>query len=150
MNDDNIKIRLMRADDFEAVVQLDEKILKVSRRAAYKLKFEKVVESKDYVLTSFVAEDKDGKVVGFIMGELYIGQYGDSQERATLNPFGVDPDYRRMGIGKRLLNEFMEHLKSLGVHRILTLVRWNDSKLIQFYSKYLFKPSETINLERSI
>jgi len=37
-----IKIRLMKADDFDAVVGIDEKVLQASRPEYYKLKFEKL------------------------------------------------------------------------------------------------------------
>ena len=149
MNESPIKIRLMKADDFDAVVAIDEKVVKASRRDYYKLKFEKLVQSKDYVPTSLVAV-KDGTVVGYVMGELYIGEYGISQERATLDTIGVEPDYQHKGIGDQLINEFMAHLKSLGVQKINTLVDWNDSRLIHFFSANQFSPSKTINLERNL
>jgi predicted N-acetyltransferase YhbS len=150
MNESPIKIRLMKAGDFAAVVGIDEKVLKASRPEYYRLKFEKLVQSKDYLPTSLVAEAEDGTVVGFIMGELYIGEYGISQEKATLDSFGVDPDYQHKGIGEQLINEFVDHLKRLGVQKINTLVDWNDSKLIHFFSANHFSPSRTINLERSL
>ena len=84
------------------------------------------------------------------MGELYIGEYGISQEKATLDTIGVDPDYQHKGIGERLINEFMDHLRTLSVQKINTLVDWNDSKLIHFFSANQFSPSKTINLERSL
>ena len=145
-----IKIRLMKADDFDAVVGIDKKISKAARPDYYQIKFERLVHSKDYLPTSLVAEDQDGKVVGFVMGELYIGEYGISQEKATLDTIGVDPDYQHKGIGEQLFNEFMDHLRALGVRKINTLVDWNDSKLIHFFSANQFYPSKTINLERSL
>ena len=150
MNESPIKIRLMKAGDFDVVVRIDEKVLNASRPEYYKLKFERLVQSRDYVPTSLVAEAEDGTVVGFVMGELYIGEYGISQERATLDTIGVDPDYQHMGISARLINEFMDHLRTLGVRKINTLVDWNDSKLIHFFSANQFSPSKTINLERSL
>ena len=150
MNESPIRIRLMKADDFDAVVGIDEKVLKASRREYYQLKFERLVHSKDYVPTSLVAEAEDGTVVGFVMGELYIGEYGISQEKATLDSFGVDPDYQHKGIGEQLIDEFVGHLKKLGVQKVNTLVDWNDSKLIHFFSANHFIPSKTINLERSL
>jgi predicted N-acetyltransferase YhbS len=150
MNKSAINIRLMKADDFDAVVKIDEKVLKVSRPEYYELKFEKLVQSKDYVPASLVAEEEDGTVVGFVMGELYIGEYGISQERATLDTIGVDPDRQNKGVGEQLINEFMDHVRTLGVQKINTLVDWNDSKLIQFFSANHFSPSKTINLERSL
>ncbi len=150
MKDSTIKIRLMQADDYDAVVAIDENVLKTSRPEYYETKFEKLFKSKDYIPTSLVAENEDGKVVGFVMGVLYMGEYGIDQEEATLDTIGVDPNYQRKGVGKQLINEFMDHLKRLGVQKINTLVDWNDSKLIHFFSANHFSPSKSINLERSL
>lgn len=150
MSESLIKIRLMKAEDFDAVVTIDQKVLNKSpRREYYEMKFEKLIKSRDYVPVSFVAEEEDGTVVGFVMGELYIGQYG-IQEEATLDTIGVDPDYQNQGIGRRLLGEFVDHLRDLGVKKLYTLVNWNDSELIRFFSANQFSPSKTINLERSL
>ncbi len=145
-----IKIRLMTAGDFEAVVRIDEKVLETARPEYYEMKFEKLFESKDYVPASLVAEAEDGTVVGFVMGELFLGEYGIFQEQATLDTIGVDPDCRHQGIGKQLINEFMDHLRELGVQKIHTLVDLDDSNLIKFFRANRFTPSKTINLERSL
>ena len=151
MNESTIKIRLMRADDFDAVVGIDEKVLKASRPEYYEMKFEKLLNSKDYLPTSLVAEGEDGTLAGFIMGELYMGEYGIFQEEATLDTIGVDPYYQHMGIGEQLMNEFLDHLRALGVQKINTLVDRNDSQLMHFFSANQFSPSKTIiNLERSL
>jgi len=150
MNESIIKIRLMKADDFDAVVGIDEKVLKASRPEYYELKFEKLFKSKDYLPTSLVAEEEDGTVVGFVMGELYMGEYGIFQDEASLDTIGVDPYYQHKGIGEQLINEFMDHLKKIGVQKVNTLVDWNDSKLIHFFSVNQFSPSKIINLERSL
>lgn len=150
MNVSTIKIRLMQSEDFDAVVGIDEKVLKTPRPEYYDMKFEKLFKSRDYLPASLVAEDKNGTVVGFVMGEIYRGEYGIFQEEATLDTIGIDPSCQHQGIGKQLLNEFMDHLKKLGVKKINTLVAWNDSKLIHFFSANHFSPSKTINLERGL
>ena len=83
MNASTIKIRLMKAEDFNAVVGIDERVLKAPRPEYYEMKFEKLFKSKDYLPASLVAEDKDGKVVGFVMGEIYMDQYGIFRDRRT-------------------------------------------------------------------
>jgi ribosomal protein S18 acetylase RimI-like enzyme len=150
MNKNTIKIRLMKADDFDSVVGIDEKVFKAARPEYYEMKFDKLFKSKDYLPTSLVAEEQDGTVVGFVMGELYMGEYGISLKEAKLDTIGIDPDYQHKGIGEQLMNEFMDHLKKLGVKKINTLVDWNDSKLIHFFSANKFGPSKTINLERNL
>jgi ribosomal protein S18 acetylase RimI-like enzyme len=148
MNKSTVKIRLMVVNDFAAVVRIDEKVLKVSRPDYYRLKFEELVQSTDRLPTSLVAEE-DGTVVGFVMGELLIGEYGISHA-ATLDTIGVDPDYQHKGIGEQLVKEFMDHLKALGAQTINTLVDSNDSRMMHFFSANQFIPSKTINLELSL
>ncbi|MCP4673050.1 MAG: GNAT family N-acetyltransferase [Desulfobacula sp.] len=151
MNRDIIKIRLMYYDDFDSVVRIDKKILKGSRIEYYKQKFERLFDTGEFLPTSLVAENEKGDVIGFIMGELYIGEYGISQEGATIDTIGVDPDYRQKGIGERLLNEFIDHLRDLQVQKIITLVDKKDTQLVNYFSKNLFSQSKTVvNLERNI
>ncbi len=151
MNESTIKIRLMKSDDFDAVVGIDEKVLKAARPEYYELKFERLYKSKEYLPTSLVAEKEDGTVVGFVMGELYMGEYGISQEGATLDTIGVDPYYQHKGVGEQLINEFIDHLRDLGVQKLNTLVDRNDANLMHFFGANQFTPSKTIiNLERSL
>ncbi len=148
MKQSAINIRLMKADDFDAVVKIDGRLVETPRTEYYELKFEKLFKSKDYIPTSLVAETDDGTVVGFVMGELYMGEYGIFQEGATLDTIGVDPDHQHQGVGQRLINEFLEHLRKIGVEKLNTLVDWNNAQLIRFFSANRFSPSRTINLER--
>ena len=149
MNTSPIKIRLMTVNDFDAVVEIDDKILQASRLEYYEMKFDKLFKSKEFLPTSLVAEIEDGKVVGFVMAELYMGEYGISQDGATLDTIGVDPDYRHQRIGELLISEIFDHLRNLGVKKINTLVDKNDSRLIQFFMANKFNPSKNIiNLER--
>ena len=150
MNESTIKIRLMKDDDFDAVVGIDEKVFKASRPEYYELKFEMLFSSKDYLPASLVAEKEGGTVVGFVMGRIYVGEYGIFQEEATLDTIGVDPSCQHKGIGEQLINEFIDHLREVGVQKINTLVDWNDTKLINFFSSNQFSPSKTINLERCL
>lgn len=150
MEEKGVTFRLMKAEDFEAVVRIDEKVFNTARPDYYELKFEKLFRSMDYLPASLVAQGKDGRVVGFVMGELYMGEYGIFDDGATLDSIGVDPDFQQQGIGERLLKEFADHLKTIGVRRINTLVEWNDSRLIQFFGANGFAPSTRINLEREV
>jgi ribosomal protein S18 acetylase RimI-like enzyme len=141
------KIRLMKSDDFDVVVRLDEKVVKVSRADYYRLKFEELVQSPDRVPASLVAEQEDGQLVGFVMGGILIGEYGISHE-ATLETIIVDPDQRNKGIGQRLIDEFVDHMRSLGVRKISTLVDSTNTEMMHFFTSNRFAPSKTVNLER--
>jgi ribosomal protein S18 acetylase RimI-like enzyme len=150
MSKNAIHIRLMTADDFDAVVKIDAKVLKATRPDYYETKFEKLFKSIDYLPTSLIAEDDEGTVVGFVMGELFMGEYGIFQQEAKLDTIGIDPDFQQQGVGKLLLEEFLDHCKRIGVKKMSTLVNLDDPKMMHFFSKNAFNPSKTINLERSL
>jgi ribosomal protein S18 acetylase RimI-like enzyme len=139
----------MEVYDFNAVVRIDEKVFKASRSDYIRMKFEALVQSPDHLPTSLVAEKDDGTVVGFVMGQLYIGDYGIADDKATLDTIGVDPDYQHKGIGQQLINEFIDHLRSLRIQKVDTLVDAN-TELMNFFSANGFIPSKTINMERSL
>lgn len=150
MNESAVSIRLMTAEDFDAVTAIDRKVLTSSRSEYYTMKFEKLFRSVDYLPTSLVAEEADGTVVGFVIGELFMGEFGIFQEEARLDTIGVDPACQHKGIGKRLIDEFMDHCKRIGVKKMNTLVNLDDSELLHFFSTNQFSPSKTINLERNL
>ncbi len=151
MSKNTIKIRLMEYEDFEAVVRIDEQVLKVSRIEYYEQKFELLFKSGEYLPTSFVAQDENETIVGFIMGKLYIGEYGISREGAAIDSVGVDPDYQHQGIGEKLMDGFVYHLRQLGVKKINTLVDKNETRMMHYFDANQFSPSKSvINLERSI
>jgi ribosomal protein S18 acetylase RimI-like enzyme len=147
----NIKTRLMEATDLNAVVEIDEKLVNQPRRDYFEEKFELLFKSGEYVPTSFVAEDESGKVIGFIMGKLYIGEYGLSNDGAAVDSIGVDPDCQRKGIGDQLMNAFIVHLRQLDVKKINTLVDKNNEQMMHYFGAEQFSPSKTVViLERNI
>ena len=150
MPNSSVQIRLMQAADLEAVVRIDGKILGTPRSEYFEMKFEVLFESSDCLPTSLVAEDASGAVVGFVMGTLYMGEFGIYQEQATLDTIGVDPEYQKKGIGEQLVGDFVAHLKSLGVKKLSTLVDTDDAKLTHFFGANRFVPSKIVNLERRL
>jgi len=150
MNEDNIKIRLMKAADFDAVAGIDEKILGAPRLDFFDLKFEKLFNSKEFLPVSLVAETEDGTVVGFVMGELFMSEDGMLPDVATLDTISVDPDLQRKGIGRLLINEYMNHLKKLGIQKLNTLVDSTDFKMLHFFRDNRFSTSHAISLERKL
>lgn len=151
MKTNTITIRLMKNEDFDAVVEIDTKVLGTARPDYYVKKFQRLIKSNDCIETSLVAEDENQKIVGFIMGELILGDFGICNDDATLDTMGVDPEFQRQGIGKKLMDDFVLHMKQLEVRKLLTLVDKTDSRLMGFYSSNHFNPSKTfINMERTI
>jgi N-acetylglutamate synthase-like GNAT family acetyltransferase len=139
-------MRLMKRDDLDAVAAIDALVTKQQRREYYERKIESVITNPHNINTSLVAE-VDGKVVGFIMGDVYFGEFGIPETSATIDTIGVHPNCQNRGVAHDLMDQFLTNMKAVGVRRIYTLVNWNDFGLEHFFASHKFEPSKRVNLE---
>jgi len=142
-------VRVMREGDVEAIIGIDAKVTGSRRSDYYERKVASMLDKKGSIAASLVGEYK-GRVIGFVMGNIYTGEFGIPQTTASLDTIGIDPDYAGHGIGTLLLEEFVNHVKTAGVDTIQTLVDWQDTKLLKFFNTCGFVPSKTLNLEKRI
>ncbi|MBK6552519.1 MAG: GNAT family N-acetyltransferase [Rhodocyclaceae bacterium] len=139
-------MRVLKKGDLEGIVAIDTKITNQNRREYYARKIDTITDPERSINTSIVAE-LDGKVVGFIMGDVYFGEFGIPETSATIDTLGVDPSIQNKGLASELLDQFMMNMKAAGVNKVYTLVNWDDFALEKFFSRHKFVPSKRINLE---
>ncbi|MCZ7663657.1 MAG: GNAT family N-acetyltransferase [Thermoleophilia bacterium] len=138
-------IRPMRQGDFEGVVALDSLITGQDRSTYYRRKF-RLLEDPDTVNTCLSAE-LDGAVVGFVMGDMFTGEYGVPEATAVIDTIGVHPHHQDRGIATALFEQFRSNLRALNVRTAYVLVEWGDWSLAKFFQKEGFRPSNRVNLE---
>jgi ribosomal protein S18 acetylase RimI-like enzyme len=63
-----------------------------------------------------------------------------------MDTIGVDPDYRRRGIGRALLSQLLVNLGTLRVERMRTEVDWRDRSLLAFLGSCGFGPAQRLCL----
>ena len=143
------RMRVMRGADLDAIVAIDRKVSGQDRREYYERKAAVLLDKKHTINSSLVAE-LDGKVVGFIMGDIYFGEFGIPDTSATIDTLGVDPTVQNRGVASELLDQFVMNMKAAGVNKIYTLVNWSDFSLEHFFSHHKFVPSKLINLELTL
>ncbi len=146
---DKLVIRPLSNADKDAILQIDKAVSGKERASYIEGKFFRATEDKGHLLNSLVAE-YEGQVVGFIMGEIYLGEFGIPADTAAIDTIGVHPEYQRKGIAHLLLNEYKGHARAAGVNRLHTLVDWNDWQLIHFFDSAGFSPARKLSLETSI
>jgi len=134
-------IRQMTKEDLDAIVEIDTKVLGETRKDYW---MNKMNDSRPPD-ASLVAEI-DGKVVGFIFGEISGWEFKVPNNIGWLDIIGIDPDYQNRGIAKVLANTLITNLKNYGVDTIYTLVNWNDWDLLQFFHAMGFSRGDMINL----
>lgn len=142
-------MRVLRKDDLDAIVAIDAMVAKQTRREYYERKVAQLLDQAHNINSSIVCE-VDGKVAGFIMGDIYFGEFGIPETSGTIDTIGVHPDFQKHGVASELLDQFMMNMKGVGVSKIYTLVNWDDFALEKFFSRHGFGPSKRINLEYSM
>jgi predicted N-acetyltransferase YhbS len=144
---ESVKIRRLQKSDLDAIVEIDEKVLGENRKNYWERKLELMNHQSTQV--SLVAE-LEGKVVGFILGDISGWEFGVPETVGWIDTIGIDPAYQKKGLATALSRELIQNLKGLRVETIYTLVSWNDWDLLQFFHAMGFTRGDMINLELKI
>ena len=138
------RIRPLDELDIGSIVRIDERITGIYRpevweqRAGYYLR-----RDPD---ASQVAE-VDGKVVGFMLGEIRAGEFGLEEPSGWIERFGIDPDQRGKDLGKQMFAAMCRHFKERGAGVVRTLVDKKETGVTGFLDALGFKPSPLQALE---
>ena len=139
-----IRVRPLDELDIGGIVRIDERITGIyrpevwERRVGYYLR-----RDPD---ASQVAE-AEGRVVGFMLGDLRAGEFGLEEPSGWIERFGIDPDYRGRELGKRLFEAIIRHFQARGASTVRTLVDQKDSGVAGFLRALGFTPSGLQALE---
>ncbi len=145
---ERVNIRSFNEEDLEAIVEIDRKVLRKDRLSYWKQQISH--SNAHYPLSCLVAEF-EGKVIGFILGEVSGGEFNVPDTVGWINTIGVDPSYQQQGVARKLGQEFIKNLKSIGVTIVYTLVNWSDWDLLRFFHAMGFsRGGEMINLELNL
>jgi len=144
---EDVKIRALRKEDLGAIVEIDAKVLGENRKDYWEKKLKLMNDKSSQV--SLVAE-VEGKVLGFILGDISGWEFGVPDTIGWIDTIGIDPAYQKKGLAKVLAQELIGRLKTIGVRAIYTLVSWSDWDLLQFFHAMGFTRGDMINLELKI
>jgi ribosomal protein S18 acetylase RimI-like enzyme len=145
MTDQEVVVRPMQSSDLAAVAAIDRAITAQDRTSYYERKF-RLLEDPDVVNTCLVAE-AGGQVVGFVMGDIFTGEYGIPDKSAVIDTIGIHPDYQDRGVASALFAQFRSNVKALKVKTTYVLIEWGDWEMAKFFEKEGFVPSSRVSLE---
>lgn len=144
-NPNEVIVRRLKPQDLEAVIHLDAKLTGRKRSEYFKLKLNENLATTGIQVS--LAAELDGLFVGFLLARVYYGEFGLLEPAAVLDTFGVNPDFRRRGVGRALLRQLMTDLGGLGVPRLRTEVSWDDPELLAFFQHEGFRPAARFCLD---
>ena len=134
----SVTVRSLQDTDIGSVTSLDEKVSGDYRpdvweaRAGYYLRRDPE--------TSAVAE-LEGKVVGFMLGEVRSGEFGLEEPTGWIEVMAVDPAVRGRSIGRLLANHVLEHFRARGAVTVRTLVDEEADGIAHFFAALGFEPA---------
>lgn len=141
-----VSVRVMKPSDVDAVSAIDARITGTARPEYYRHKLE-VANLHDAQINASLVAEADGKVVGFLMGTLFFGEFGIPESSAVVDGLGVEPGTQDRGVGGALFEQFRANMKAAQVEKIYTLVDWKDFELLKFLGAVGFLPSQRLSLE---
>ena len=142
---DAVVVRTMRENDLEAVVSIDATASGRRRPSYFELMLKRAL-TQTGVQISLVAEI-GGRVVGFLVGSLYYGEYGVMEPSASIDAVAVHPDFRGQHVGKALMRQMRLNLGALHIAVLRTEVDWDDFTLAAFFRNEGFRPARRLCLE---
>ncbi len=142
---DAVLVRNLREEDLAAIVAIDAAATGRRRPRYFELMLQRAVTQASLQIS--LAAELDNRVVGFMIGTLYYGEYGVVEPSASIDAIGVDARWRGKNVGKALMRQLRHNLAALQITIVRTEVSWDDFGLLAFFRSQEFKPSSRICLE---
>jgi ribosomal protein S18 acetylase RimI-like enzyme len=90
-------------------------------------------------------------LVGLIDGEVVASAMGGYEgHRGWVNYLAVDPERRRQGLGRKMMDVIEERLSEIGCPKINIQVRDDNTEVLNFYSKIGYNTEEIISLGKRL
>ena len=135
----NIALREYMPDDYKQVESVNSKTLRVSFSYLYNMYHKKHPD-----LFLVVQDKEEKKIIGFILVDIEGGEIKENS--ALIYAIGVLEEYRRLGIGKMLIEKILENLKNYPqVEQLYLHVQDSNKNAYKFYLALGFKFVKTLD-----
>lgn len=141
------RVRNMTELDIDAITRIDERITGRYRPEVWERRVVYYIRRDPDAPK--VAE-QDGRVVGFMLGEVRGGEFGLEEPTGWLEFFGVDPAARGAGVGRLLTDALLAHFRASGAHVVRTMVAERDRDIDSFLRAMGFGDAPLKALERPL
>lgn len=95
----------------------------------------------------FIAE-ANNKIVGYLAGSINVEQSYNTRTLAELDNMYILEEYRKYGIGSKLVNELKTYCRSLGIQELKVTASYKNINAINFYRKNGFEDFDlTLKME---
>ena len=138
------RVRPLDELDIGAIVRIDERITGTYRPEFWEQRIGYYLRRDP---ESSQVSEVDGKVVGFMLGDIRAGDFGLEEPSGWIERFGIDPQHRGRDLGKQMFGAITEHFRAMGATTVRTMVDGKDSGVTGFLNALGFAPSALQALE---
>lgn len=142
------KVRPVRQADLTAVIALDATVTGL-HKADYWQRIYRRYGVAGQGLRHFLVAESEGRVVGFIIGEVRDWEFG-SPPCGWVFAIDVDPRARQRGIGAALLAAVRERFERAGVGVLRTMLARDNTLILSFFRSQGMTAGRLLPLELAI
>lgn len=125
----NLTIEPATAEDLQRVIEIDHAMTGSSKAEFwYEYFYRQASRSNSLFLVARV----DGTVAGYITGSVRVWEFG-SPPAGWIHAIGIDPTYRKNGIGTALFDRITAFFRSCGTRTVRTMLHIDDHLLMSFF-----------------
>ena len=144
----DVAIRRAGAADVPAIIRLDEATTGQSK-PDYWRDMLALFSSEAADRRAFLVAELEGRVVGFITGEIRAFEFG-AEPRGWVFAVAVDPDIRVNSVGTRLFDELCAIFQRAGVDKVSTLIERDSDLVLAFFRSQGMIFGRYIQMEKDI
>jgi ribosomal protein S18 acetylase RimI-like enzyme len=132
----DVTVRPLEELDLDAIGAIDEQISGLyrpdhwERRTSYYLRRDP---------DSSVVAEVDGRVVGFMFGEVRSGEFGLDEATGWIEVLGVDPASRGRAVGRAMAEAMLRYFKAQGATTVRTFVDEDMDEISGFFAALGFE-----------
>ncbi len=141
-------IRTVTTNDLEAVVRLDEVITGTAKPIYWAGLFAELDATGRPGITFLVAE-LDGRVVGFIAGEVRAVEFG-SDACGWVFGLDVEPGLRVKSVGTKLFDALCARFRASGITKVRTMLARDNDLVLAFFRSLGMMAGPFIQLEKDL
>jgi predicted N-acetyltransferase YhbS len=144
----SMEIRTLDLEYLEKIIELDHNLTGENHAPFFEDHFstQLLLQQNDLMFGVFEGEN----LLGFLLASIRQLAFGQHQKIAYLEMIEVSGNHQKKGIGTILMEEFKKRLKKLSVSRVITLINWKETHLLEFFQTHRMKKGDMIQLELAV
>ena len=143
-----VRVRPVKSADLPEVIALDATVTGLHKSDYWQRVLRRYGQGGQGLRHFLVAVD-DGRVVGFVIGEVRDWEFG-SPPCGWVFAIDVDPRARQCGVGTALLAAVRERFERVGVRTLRTLLASDNPLILSFFRSQGMRAGRLIPLELEI